>query len=538
MTLNPIYHKEWLKLARYSLGLATLALTIGIYFYLDLVGQFANIEPESMMWYRFAHLGDKPYSSLQLVFIANAGLIAALQYVPEALGKRVRILTHLPLPLTQVVVAHLVSGIGLILSINGLLGIIILLTVHANYPIEIVEVTLKDLTFGQLPAISLYLGLAASIIESRWVYRAVKLALGLLITFSLCKEHYTNVDLLWLGVIGWMWLPLKDSFLSVKTRRIQGPIYKAAIPVIFCCLLFVSAVDLHQQYGANKSKYYVFYSNLLQDFVYQKNGENHTFFYGTPSAKLNKAEFETALPFVYWKNLDIQGKLPIEVEGKHYDKHQIRTSRMSLQYAPDRFNNIEAQLYPLFNPISHLGSIRFPEVALTTSSDRFIAYQAETAKPDPSLSMRLNSKASAVGLRFPIRSVWGKTTNMKPFDWGYFVKDDAGKIYNLGMTDDQIYVKPVTVPAGIQEIEYIQVSENRQKLFYGYAIDTQSQVFLIRYPDYQFVQLDLDGFNHHTMSFQLLSDPLNYLVRYDDGHLYQAVLFDKDLTKLGSVNFD
>lgn len=533
-----IYKKEWLKLRRYSGALIVLALAVGVYFAIDLVGQYANIEPESMMWYRFSHLGDKPYSWLMVCFVLNGGVVAALQYVPEVNGKRVRILTHLPISLDAVVFHHLIAGIMLLVVSNLVLALVVCIAMSHYYPFDILVVTIKDMLFGQFPAIAIYLGLAAVVIESRWSIKAIKLVSALLVTFLLFKPQYQISDSVWLIVLGWLCLPVKDSFLSIKTRRLDTIFYRFGIPLVVAVTLSLTGVRLYEQYAPHKSKYYVFYSDLLSDFVYQENGPHHTFFYGTTQDALSKAEFETALPFVYWKNLDIQGKLPVEVDGQKFDKRQIRNSRMSLQYTPARLKTPEVSLYPLFNPISSLGAIRFPESAVALKSDRFEVFAAETAKTDNELTTDLNKLAKGAGIEFPVQSAWGKTTNMKPFDWGYFIKDSEGQLFNLRRQDDVSSINKVAVPTSVEDIVYVQVSENRHKQFYGYAIDAGSNVYLIGFPNYDFIPLELEGFDYQTMSFQLLSDPLSYLVRYDDEEHYHAVRFSKSFDKLGRVMFD
>ncbi len=126
---------------------------------------------------------------------------------------------------------------------------------------------------------------------------------------------------------------------------------------------------------------------------------------------------------------------------------------------------------------------------------------------------------------------------MKPFDWGYFIKDSHGKLFNLRRADNQVHMDQVDIPEDVGDIAYIQVSENRHKQFYGYAISRTSQVYLISYPDYRFIPLALEGFDYHSMSFQLLSDPLYFLVRYNDGTNYTAVRFSKNFEKVDEVNF-
>lgn len=535
MIVNAIYRKEWFKLKRYAFALMSLAAILGGYFCLDLVGQFASIEPESMMWYRFSHLGDKPYRWLLYGFVLTGGIIAVCQFVPEVMGKRVRILTHLPVSLDKVIVTHVLAGSTFVLIVNGIICLFVVLILNRYYPVDVVQVSVKDMLFGQLPAISLYLGLVAVIVESEWRQKSIKFTVAVLATFILLKEQYQLVDIGWVFLLAWFVFSVKDSFLSIKTRRLENRAYIVSVPVILICLSVVSGLQLYKQYSVSHTKFYLFYSSMLNDFVYQENAPKHTFFYGTLDTKMDRAQFEGSLPFVYWKNLDIQGKLPVLVEGKSYNKAQIRHSRMSLQYDPTRLRKPEVTLYPFFNPISDKGSIRFPENAFSLKSDRIEVYAAETARLNKELTDEVNGLAQNQGVVFPVKEVWGKTTNMKPFDWGYFIKDSSERIFNLNRADNTVHLTPVLLPEEIGHIVYIQVSENRHKKFYGYAISARSKVYLVSYPDYRFIPLEMKGFDYQTMSFQLLSDPLYYVMRYNDGEKYSAVRFSKNFTKIDSV---
>lgn len=178
MKTKAIYIKEWFKLKRYLLALVVVNLLLAAYFHFDLTGQYANIEPESMMWYRFSHLGNKPYAWLGYYFILVGAIVAVCQFVPEAMGKKVRILTHIPLPLGRVVFSHLMAGGLVILCVNAILGLGVVWSMSSFYPWEISHVTAKDMFFCQFPALAIYLGLAAVIIEGDWKRKAVKLAIA------------------------------------------------------------------------------------------------------------------------------------------------------------------------------------------------------------------------------------------------------------------------------------------------------------------------------------------------------------------------
>ncbi len=408
MNAKPIFLKEWLKLKRYLVVLTTCATILGCYFWFDLSGQYANIEPESMMWYRFSHLGDKPYQWLMTVFWVVGAIVAVCQFVPEVIGNKVRILTHLPISLTKVVLFHLAVGLMMIVTVNGVIALLVTLAMNHYYPSDIVQVTVRDMLLGQLPSIALYFGLSAVIIEQNWTKRGLKLIVTGLVCSIWIKPHYQVVDAIWALVLVWLAIAVIDSFLSVKTRRIDNKAYLLSIPLVVIALTIVTGSRMYNQYAVDKAKFYLFHSALLNDFVYQENKPHHQFAYGTTEKSLTKEEFEASLPFVYWKNLDIQQKLPVIVEGQSFDKNKIRTSRMSLQYDHNRQVQPEVALFPFFNPISHKGSIRFPENMLALRKDRFEIFAAENAKPNDPLAKEVNTSRTNLMFRFLYKRYGGK----------------------------------------------------------------------------------------------------------------------------------
>ncbi len=538
MVYKAIYKKEWLKLRWSILILCIAALSTAIYFWFNLDFTFKSIEPESMMWYRFAQLEDKPYTNLAPFYLFSALIIAVAQFLPEIIRNRVRILTHLPCQLRTIVGHHLIAGGISICSINAVMTISIIAIIRLYYPGEIVLVAAKDCLFWSLLALALYLGLSAAIIERNLWRKAFKLLLPVLLSLLYFKNRYANQDLILIALILWLTLPVYDSFLSVKVQRLKSILYHFSIGIVCVLIVSVGVTQYQQEYRHFFEKYYILYSPILNDFIFQKNGQGHQFVYGSQTTTFDRQHYEQLLPFVYWKNLDIQGKLPLTIADKQYDKQQIKTARQSLQYRPASLKAKEVALYPLFNPISHKGVIPFPEEVFAVKRNKIIIYDCETIRVKQALTEEINALLHEHRVQFPIGTMWGKITNMKPFDWGYFFKDNTGNLFNLRRADNTLTINPVLVPKHIGEIVHIQVSENRQQNVYGYAINSQSEVYLINYPNYEFIELRLDEFDYRNMPFQLISDPLHYIVRYHDEQIYRAALFSKDFKFVKSVALD
>lgn len=531
--MHAIYKKEWLKLKKYTYALLSSTLIIALYFAFNLKTQFINIEPESMLWYRLSHLKVIPFAWINYIFLIYAVVVALAQFIPEAGNKRVRILMHLPLKLRQIVVQHLTIGLLVLAIINMLLSSFIYIVLAKYYPQVILSFCLKYLLLAQIPALILYIGLIAILVQQRWWVKFVLSGFTLLsiISFIVASNSYMRASIynlaLVAGIIFSLILCTIGAFLSVKQRTLNKVSQLFIISIALICTNF-AAISTFKITQKKHSAYYIFYSDVLNDFIYQENLPQHHFNYKTSTQSLTQSEFEQALPFVFWKNLDIQGKLPITIGNKTYNKNTIRASRLSLNYKPKNLIGPLVNIYPWFNPDPRKGAISFPEQEFSPTSSAINVYNSETAAIDRKLSKAITAKLIGAGAVFPLKNIWGKTTNMKPFDWGYFIYDGQKQLFQLRRENNKIFIKKIKVPQNIGTLVYMQVSENRHKQFFGYLINAKSEMFLLGFNDYSWHKLAIDNFNYKNMELQLLANPLHYLIRYHDKNNYYAIKLSKD----------
>lgn len=531
--IGSIIQKEWLKLRLYIGALFVSFVVILGYFWFNLDFSFSTIEPESMMWYKFVHLGDKPYFYLSYLFISIGVVISFAQFLPERIGNRIKIMAHLPLSMRDSLFVHLFIGIVFIVFLVTIFSIILLLILVNYYPQQIVQVGFKDTLAYSFLTIVLYLGISGVILEKDIKFVILKSFLILLFGFVFLKEQYSSIDILWVSFLLFIPFVVLDSFYSIKQQRIYTFIYKAALIVAIGSLLYLTYSNYTDTYQKTFNKYYIFYSNIVQDFVYQKNFGDHRFEYGIEDKKLfDRITYESYLPFVYWKNLDIQGKLPLQIGTETFDKQTIKNSRFGLSYHPNLLTKQEVKLYPLFNPQKNKGVIKFPEEMFTIKNNEVLIYDYDNGL-NKDLSSFVKIQLDEQKFVYPAVEIWGKATNMKPYDKGYLIQDSEKKLFNVLRRDDTVVVKEIKYPKGI-DIKFIKISENKQQILSGYAIDTKSNFYLLSW-DFKFIKLDLQNFDYETMKLKVISNPLNYLIRYDNGEEYYGVVFDKSYQKIKTV---
>ncbi|RXK11697.1 DUF4857 domain-containing protein [Halarcobacter mediterraneus] len=529
--INSIIKKEWLKIKPIFFILNGIAFTLLGNFWYNLNFSFKTVEPESMMWYRFTSLEQKPYEYLFYLYLLIGLSISVFQFVPEKIRNRIKIMSHLPISMSKSLFLHLFIGIFyiFILSIGFSLALIFIISQY--YPNEILLVSIKDISFYFLGSIIIYLTISSSIIEKNLLISSLKLFIGILFIFIFQKSIFTSIDLIWIPIAILMFFITLDSFYSIKEQRLTNTLFRLLSFLSIVIVIYLSFDMYKSKYKHDFNKYYIFYSPIVKDFVYQKNFGDHQFEYGIKNQEtFDRTKYESYLPFVYWRNLDIQGKLPIKIDNEIYDKKTIKESRLSFSYNPTLLKRQEVQMYPLLNPHSKIGMIKFPEEMIALRKNDIKIYNFDE-RLDKKLTTQLNKLLKTNNVSFPIKDIWGKSTNMKPFDLGYFFLDSKNKLFKLNRYDNKIHLQEVNYPNNIQ-ISFMKISENKKRELAGFAIDSKNDFYIIDYQTLKFRKIELKNFNYKKMKLLFISNPKYYLVRYTDNKNYYAVVFDKNFKKI------
>lgn len=77
----------------------------------------------------------------------------------------------------------------------------------------------------------------------------------------------------------------------------------------------------------------------------------------------NRVEFEKRLPFIYYKNMELWGLLPLELGGRSFDARTIKRNRQVLQLTSNEINGHrpETPLWPLLESNPGQARLVFPE---------------------------------------------------------------------------------------------------------------------------------------------------------------------------------
>ncbi len=305
-------------------------------------------------------------------------------------------------------------------------------------------------------------------------------------------------------------------------------------------MLVVLAVALPQLYhlafGVQVARTQLFYSPVRKAFVFREHRGDHNFTYADQHGDtFDRKTFETLIPFIYYKNMEIWGLMPLVLEGRSFDKQTIRANRQVIELKPREVGDRrpEIEVYPLLESNPGQARLRFPEDVFHATEDGLEFVNVDNLAREDGLTDRFTGALTAAGFRFPARLVAGKSTILKPFDEGYFLVDDGGTVFHLKRVDGEPRVVRTSIPSDL-DIRHIKLSENKRKVFYGLLLAGEGRLFLISYDDYRLIPLPVDGYDPDSMDYKLLLNPLYPTAVFGNDETIHAVAMTPDFTSVDS----
>lgn len=290
--------------------------------------------------------------------------------------------------------------------------------------------------------------------------------------------------------------------------------------------------------GERSLKTHLFYSPVSEKFIWRDKAENpdqtmeekhHAQFslMDEDGKKYTRQEFEKQLPFIYYKNMELWGLLPLKLHGQEFDKETIRRERRVIELTPTQIitNAPADEIYPLMESQPDVARLVFPEERFRIG-ERMEFVNADTNSVDENMSQEYTKALAQAGFVFPGRFAGGKSTILKPFDEGVFLGDAEGTIYHVKRIkgEPSVVKTPIQASSGVR---YIKVSENSSKDFYGLLLSNSSELFLLTY-GYNLIPIPMPGYDADRMDFKLIMNPLFLTATYSDDRVIHASVMDTD----------
>lgn len=281
----------------------------------------------------------------------------------------------------------------------------------------------------------------------------------------------------------------------------------------------------------NTGKTYLFYSPVLKKFIYREmTGEGHKFITRDEDGKkLTRVEYESAIPFIYYKNMEIWGKLPINIDGEKYDKRFIKGNRQVFQIKASNFSDKHSrvQIYPLLESKPDRARLSFPENSFQFSNKEMVFINSDFNEKDIELTDLFTNALKENNFKFPAKNIFGKVSILKPFDEGYFVIDSKNELFHVKKVNGKPFIKntKIEIDSGIK---YIQMNENKKREFYGLLVTNSDDVYFISYDNYSLIKIPSDGYRSDSMDIKILMNPVNNTIIFSDDSYIYGIATDKN----------
>ena len=326
---------------------------------------------------------------------------------------------------------------------------------------------------------------------------------------------------------------------------------KAALYLLTLAVLALFLPKLYDQIVFQRiEKTHLFYSPVSKRFIYTERAaafdpaaaakaEDHhsdIIYRDQEGEYYDRLEFERQLPFIYYRNMDLRGYLPMEIDGIILDRDTIKDERQVLELAGRNISGhgpVE-DLWPLFEADPGQAGLVFPDDRCRFTETGLEFVNADYNRVDEELTARFSSALSEAGFAFPARHWAGTFTILKPFDNGVFLVDANGSLYHLKRLRNEPLLRPVALPEGLIP-RHFTMSESER--FHGLLLDTENRLHLVLRQDYGIVSIPIELYNPEDMDFKLLFDPLYRTAVYSDDVTIRALVMDTDYRPLKSFAY-
>jgi hypothetical protein len=167
-----IIFKEWIKLKWFLILYEMFSILVIGYIFLKVRHDFLFNEPKSY-WYSILFQGFQYFKYLKYIPLAGGLLVAAAQFFPETVNKRIKLTFHLPREENGILLQMM--GIGSIALLAGYLIVLLLFLIVSNvyFPAEIISAAVNSVIPWFLSGLAAYFLAALVILEPVWLFRVL-----------------------------------------------------------------------------------------------------------------------------------------------------------------------------------------------------------------------------------------------------------------------------------------------------------------------------------------------------------------------------
>jgi hypothetical protein len=307
----------------------------------------------------------------------------------------------------------------------------------------------------------------------------------------------------------------------------QINLIRVALALVIILVASIYIPDLY--WKASKSEINrtsVFYSPIKKGFILTKSDVRGSVYTDIKGKTLTRDEFEEATPFMNFRQLMISGKLPDSIDHVAIVPKALNLNNIVTRVTPGGINSRPVQLFPLIESASGRARLELPpDYFRITKRMEFIT--SMTNEINEEKTQLYTNALLKEGFTFPSKGIYGNPTTKKPFDEGYFVIDNANKVFHIKMVKGQPFCKNTGISSDLG-IVLISTAEYELREFYGLLVTEKNEVYFISYNNYKLIKLTLDDYNHQEDVLQIKCDLFYRVLVINKENGLNSVVLDRD----------
>ncbi len=293
-----------------------------------------------------------------------------------------------------------------------------------------------------------------------------------------------------------------------------------ALPTFYDLLFTKTVAKTHMFYSPVQNTMVYTEQILARDLKAEEKSETHhsdVVYKNENNEYFTRNEFEAIIPFIYFRNMEMRGLLPMELHGQSFDRASIEKERRVFEMPARLLDNnmYQEKIYPLLEANPGQVALVLPADRIRFSDTQLEMVDSDLNSVDPKRTEEYTKALTDKGFEFPIQGLWGNFNTFKPYEAGVFILDSKGKTYHLLREND---VPKVALAEFSEKVipQKIMLAEAKDRKYLGLLLDVDGKMYLMHQEGFKLSYIPTPSFVPSKMDFKLIMDPLFITAVYSD----------------------
>ncbi|MBR8534319.1 DUF4857 domain-containing protein [Carboxylicivirga sediminis] len=255
---------------------------------------------------------------------------------------------------------------------------------------------------------------------------------------------------------------------------------------------------------------FTYYSSVKNEFFQVVKEDAETVLMDQSSHEYTRAEYDSLLPMLSYRQLLKDGRLPDSLNGKAISGKSIQLEQFYFKYSPRDKHHKQMDLNPMFESMSGRVQIESPD-DLFSIKNKMVFIDAETNSVLENKSSQFHQAMIKRGYKFPTKMVAGNPSTKKLYDEGWFALDANNQLYHIKMVNGQPFVKDTKAGEKL-DIDFVKTIETQNRRMYAFVFDRSGKLYYLSDVSYEPVQLPIDAYNTNTDGLSIMANPFYWNV--------------------------